>query len=162
MPEKTTALFPEMGKGRRKYDPVSCSGLFALGCCVKRGRFWLFPAFGQHAGNSITAVILLAFAGMLFVIPTAAEIPIVQTMMAFGLGTGGQRTACDASGRQPSFLNHGWPVVFKTNPSVCCRLLCCGRHCGRVMWNVFLTKRLPGAFEQNGAARWPRRFVFIP
>lgn len=33
-------------------------------------------------------MILLAFAGMLFVIPTAAEIPIVQTMMAFGLGTG--------------------------------------------------------------------------
>ncbi|MDT9755974.1 permease [Heyndrickxia faecalis] len=55
---------------------------------LSAARFWLFPAFGQHAGNSITAVILLALAGMLFVIPTAAEIPIVQTMMAFGLGTG--------------------------------------------------------------------------
>jgi uncharacterized membrane protein YraQ (UPF0718 family) len=31
-------------------------------------------------------VIALAVAGMLFVIPTAAEIPIVQTMMLAGMG----------------------------------------------------------------------------
>lgn len=33
-------------------------------------------------------IIGLAVAGTLFVIPTAAEIPIIQTLMAFGLGVG--------------------------------------------------------------------------
>jgi hypothetical protein len=51
-------------------------------------RAWLFPAVGETAGNSILAIIGFAIAGMLFVIPTAAEIPIIQTMMSFGLGTG--------------------------------------------------------------------------
>jgi hypothetical protein len=51
-------------------------------------RAWLFPAVGETAGNSILAIIGFAIAGMLFVIPTAAEIPIIHTMMSFGLGTG--------------------------------------------------------------------------
>lgn len=51
-------------------------------------RAWLFPAIGETAGNSLLVLIGFAIAGMLFVIPTAAEIPIIQTMMSFGLGTG--------------------------------------------------------------------------
>ncbi|TVY07730.1 permease [Paenibacillus cremeus] len=51
-------------------------------------RAWLFPHLGEAASNSLIAIIGFAIAGMLFVIPTAAEIPIVQTMMSFGLGTG--------------------------------------------------------------------------
>jgi uncharacterized membrane protein YraQ (UPF0718 family) len=51
-------------------------------------RAWLFPAVGETAGNSILLIIGFAIAGMLFVIPTAAEIPIIQTLMSFGLGTG--------------------------------------------------------------------------
>lgn len=39
-------------------------------------------------GNSLLWLVPLAIAGTLFVIPTAAEIPIVQTMMTLGLGTG--------------------------------------------------------------------------
>jgi uncharacterized membrane protein YraQ (UPF0718 family) len=55
-----------------------------LGAC----RAWLFPVIGTSYSNSILIVILLAVTGTLFVIPTAAEIPIIQTLMTFGLGAG--------------------------------------------------------------------------
>ncbi|WP_454098468.1 permease [Metabacillus sp. SLBN-84] len=51
-------------------------------------RVWLFPNVGEAAANSILILIFFAVAGMLFVIPTAAEIPIIQTFMAAGLGAG--------------------------------------------------------------------------
>jgi uncharacterized membrane protein YraQ (UPF0718 family) len=51
-------------------------------------KVWLFPYIGVAAANSIITVIGFAIAGMLFVIPTAAEIPIIQTFMSFGLGGG--------------------------------------------------------------------------
>jgi uncharacterized membrane protein YraQ (UPF0718 family) len=51
-------------------------------------RVWLFPHISEAAANSLIAVIGFAIAGMLFVIPTAAEIPIIQTFMSFGLGGG--------------------------------------------------------------------------
>ncbi|WP_062105981.1 permease [Bacillus niameyensis] len=52
------------------------------------GRIWLFPQFSDATADSILAILILAFAGMLFVIPTAAEIPIIQTFMSIGLGSG--------------------------------------------------------------------------
>jgi uncharacterized membrane protein YraQ (UPF0718 family) len=51
-------------------------------------RAWLFPSVGESAANTILIIIGFAIAGMLFVIPTAGEIPIIQTLMSFGLGTG--------------------------------------------------------------------------
>jgi uncharacterized protein len=51
-------------------------------------RAWLFPAIGPEWSNSVLALVGLALAGTLFVIPTAAEIPVVQTLMSFGLGLG--------------------------------------------------------------------------
>ncbi|AWB43999.1 hypothetical protein DCC85_07075 [Paenibacillus sp. CAA11] len=51
-------------------------------------RVWLFPAAGIAEGNNLLVIIGFAIAGMLFVIPTAAEIPIIQTFMSFGLGAG--------------------------------------------------------------------------
>ena len=50
-------------------------------------RAWLFPAVTSQASGLLWTV-GLAIAGMLFVIPTAGEIPIVQTLMGFGLGVG--------------------------------------------------------------------------
>ena len=50
-------------------------------------RAWLFPAVSAEA-TGLLWTIGLALAGTLFVIPTAGEIPIVQTLMAFGLGVG--------------------------------------------------------------------------
>jgi uncharacterized protein len=52
------------------------------------GRVWLFPHLSDSAANSLIAIIIFAIAGMLFVIPTAAEIPIIQTFMLLGLGGG--------------------------------------------------------------------------
>lgn len=48
-------------------------------------RAWLFPATSIAMGNSLLAVVGLALAGALFVIPTAGEVAIVQTLLAFGL-----------------------------------------------------------------------------
>lgn len=51
-------------------------------------RAWLFPTASLAAGNDLVWIVLLAVAGVLFVIPTAGEIPIVQTMLGYGLGIG--------------------------------------------------------------------------
>ncbi len=51
-------------------------------------RFWIFPNMSGAMADSLIAIIIFAIAGMLFVIPTAAEIPIIQTFLAMGLGGG--------------------------------------------------------------------------
>ncbi|MGV3487503.1 MAG: permease [Tuberibacillus sp.] len=64
--------------------PAYLLSVFVLGGL----RAWLFPAVGAEWGNSILMMIFFAIVGTLFVIPTSAEIPIIQTMMSFGLGGG--------------------------------------------------------------------------
>ncbi|MCY0880191.1 MAG: permease [Firmicutes bacterium] len=49
-------------------------------------RAWLFPAMNAGIGGSWWLVLVFAIVGTLFVIPTAGEVPIVQTLMHFGLG----------------------------------------------------------------------------
>jgi len=56
-------------------------------CLLGAVRAWLFPAVTPSV-NGVPWTLALAFTGTLFVIPTAGEIPIVQTMMSFGLGVG--------------------------------------------------------------------------
>lgn len=51
-------------------------------------RGWLFPEAGALASWGVAAAVLLAVAGTLFVIPTAAEIPIIGALMAAGVGMG--------------------------------------------------------------------------
>lgn len=51
-------------------------------------RAWLFPEVGPAVDNSIVWIVAFAVAGMLFVIPTAGEVPIVQAMLALGMGVG--------------------------------------------------------------------------
>ncbi|MBX5465918.1 MAG: permease [Firmicutes bacterium] len=51
-------------------------------------RAWLFPAINPSVGHSIGLMLFLAAAGTLFVIPTAGEVPIIQTLSRFGLGAG--------------------------------------------------------------------------
>lgn len=64
--------------------PVYILAVLALGAA----RVWLFPHADGAIDNSVLWIIGLAIAGCLFVIPTAAEIPIVQTLMLAGMGTG--------------------------------------------------------------------------
>jgi uncharacterized membrane protein YraQ (UPF0718 family) len=63
--------------------PIYIVAVLILGAA----RVWLFPHVDGAMGNSLLWLIPLAIVGTLFVIPTAAEIPIVQTLMALGLGT---------------------------------------------------------------------------
>lgn len=49
-------------------------------------RAWMFPHIGPDIGNEWFWVLGLALAGMLFVIPTAGEVPIVQAMLTLGMG----------------------------------------------------------------------------
>lgn len=49
-------------------------------------RAWLFPVLGAHDG--VLWIVAMAVAGTLFVIPTAGEVPIVQAMLALGMGAG--------------------------------------------------------------------------
>ena len=62
--------------------PVYILAVLILGAA----RVWLFPHADGAVGNTLFWVIAMAVAGCLFVIPTAAEIPIVQTMMLAGMG----------------------------------------------------------------------------
>lgn len=62
--------------------PVYVLTVLALGA----GRVWLFPHVDGIAENAWLWLVPLAIVGTLFVIPTAAEIPIVQTMLAAGMG----------------------------------------------------------------------------
>ena len=51
-------------------------------------RVLLFPHMGAHVGNELYWIVLMSLAGLLFVIPTAGEVPIVQAMLALGVGAG--------------------------------------------------------------------------
>jgi uncharacterized membrane protein YraQ (UPF0718 family) len=51
-------------------------------------RAWLFPHVGPEVDNAIGWILLFAFVGTLFVIPTAGEVPIVQAMLSFGVAAG--------------------------------------------------------------------------
>lgn len=62
--------------------------LRAGGAGAGAARVWLFPHADGAVDNSLLWIIGLAIVGCLFVIPTAAEIPIVQTMMLAGMGAG--------------------------------------------------------------------------
>ncbi len=52
-------------------------------------RAWLFPAMTPALGDALWLIPVLAVTGTLFVIPTAGEVPILQTLARFGLGAGG-------------------------------------------------------------------------
>lgn len=62
--------------------PVYILAVLVLGAA----RVWLFPHAEGVVDNTLLWVIAMAIVGCLFVIPTAAEIPIVQTMMLAGMG----------------------------------------------------------------------------
>lgn len=51
-------------------------------------RAWLFPMFDMDVGNTIFWISAAALAGLLFVIPTAGEVPIVQAMLLAGVPVG--------------------------------------------------------------------------
>ncbi len=67
-----------------EYDPGLHPCSTGVGCRLTR---LVIPHADGAVDNSLMWVMAMAVAGCLFVIPTAAEIPIVQTMMLAGMGT---------------------------------------------------------------------------
>ncbi len=65
-----------------EHDP----GLYPRGAGAGSGARLAVPHADGVVDNTLFWVIAMAIAGCLFVIPTAAEIPIVQTMMLAGMG----------------------------------------------------------------------------
>ena len=51
-------------------------------------RAWLFPVISPGIDNHLIWIVAFAVAGMLFVIPTAGEVPIIQAMLSLGMGVG--------------------------------------------------------------------------
>ncbi|WP_180982383.1 permease [Methylocella silvestris] len=51
-------------------------------------RAFLFPQIGPEIDNSLFWIVAFAVAGMIFVIPTAGEVPIIQAMLSLGMGVG--------------------------------------------------------------------------
>ncbi|MGB6007640.1 permease [Castellaniella sp.] len=51
-------------------------------------RAWLFPVLDMNIDNSLLWIAGAAIVGVLFVIPTAGEVPIVQAMLALGVAAG--------------------------------------------------------------------------
>jgi uncharacterized membrane protein YraQ (UPF0718 family) len=51
-------------------------------------RGWLFPVIGPDVAAHFAWVAVFALAGMVFVIPTAGEAPIIQAMLSLGAGAG--------------------------------------------------------------------------
>jgi uncharacterized membrane protein YraQ (UPF0718 family) len=51
-------------------------------------RAWLFPTIPAAVGNDVLWIAAVAVVGTAFVIPTAGEVPIVQSLLALGLGAG--------------------------------------------------------------------------
>ncbi len=64
--------------------PIYVLAVLILGAA----RVWLFPHVDMSMGNGLIWLVIFAVVGTLFVIPTAAEIPIVQTLLSLGLGVG--------------------------------------------------------------------------
>jgi len=64
--------------------PLYIVSVFVMGLLIS----WLYPALNGHASNTFGLIIAFAIIGTLFVIPTAAEIAIIQGVLALGLGHG--------------------------------------------------------------------------
>lgn len=63
-------------------------GYIAIVFLLGAVRAWLFHPGMLEGTNGIVAAVVAAVVGTLFVIPTGGEVPIVQTLAHFGLGTG--------------------------------------------------------------------------
>lgn len=62
--------------------PLYVAAVLLLGAA----RVWIFPQWDGAMSNSLWWVLAMAVAGCLFVIPTAAEIPIIQSTLLAGMG----------------------------------------------------------------------------
>ncbi|MGH8870296.1 MAG: permease [Actinomycetes bacterium] len=70
-----------LGRLARQILPGYVAAVFVLGAL----RGWLFAASGSAEGAAVATAVVLALVGLLFPIATAAEIPIIQGLLAAGM-----------------------------------------------------------------------------
>jgi uncharacterized membrane protein YraQ (UPF0718 family) len=61
-------------------------GYIVIVLLLGAARAWLFAPTLTLANGGVLALLVLAIVGTLFVIPTAGEVPIIQTLMGLGMG----------------------------------------------------------------------------
>ena len=130
----TTAIATDEGSTLKRWLRAFaqlCVGLIpeylAIVLILGAARAWLFPAVSGEA-TGVLWTVGLAIAGTLFVIPTAGEIPIVQTLMSFGLGVGPAAALLTTLPpvSLPSFLMLGKSVPYRVLALVAVSVLLLG------------------------------------
>jgi uncharacterized protein len=84
----TSSFFLRWGRGLWRLSIRLLPEYVIIVLALGAARAWLFPAMPAGVGNDVLWIAGLAIAGTVFVIPTAGEVPIVQSLMALGLGSG--------------------------------------------------------------------------
>lgn len=121
--------------------------------CPFRVIYWgdsclVIPTFSTAGATGLMAIIAFAITGMLFVIPTAAEIPIIQTFMSFGLGAG---PAAALLITLPAISLPSLILVAKSFPKKV--LFFCGWFCSHFRcfkwnsWNVYPFIKVAGSLK---------------
>ncbi len=113
---------------------------FVVVVLLGAARAWLFPAMSPAVGHSLWLVLLLGVTGTLFVIPTAGEVPIIQTLTRFGLGAAGAGTLLITlpAVSLPSLLMVGRGVPVRVLTFVALSVLVLGLVSGAAAWALHL------------------------
>jgi uncharacterized protein len=88
VPEPTDGFFLRWGSELWRLSIRLVPEYVIIVLALGAARAWLFPAMPAGVGNDVLWIACMAIAGMAFVIPTAGEVPIVQSLMALGVGAG--------------------------------------------------------------------------
>lgn len=87
-PRSVPSLLTDWGKLAGRLFVTLTPELILVVLALGAARAWLFPLAGPGVPFGILTVVGLAVAGTLFVIPTAGEVPIVQSLLMFGVAPG--------------------------------------------------------------------------
>jgi uncharacterized protein len=87
VPEPTDGFFLRWGRELWRLSSRLIPEYVIIVLGLGAARAWLFPVI-PGVGNDAVWIACMAIAGMAFVIPTAGEVPIVQSLMALGVGSG--------------------------------------------------------------------------
>ena len=87
-PRSVPSLLLDWGKLAGRLFVTLTPELILVVLVLGAARAWLFPLAGAGVPFGILTVAALAIAGTLFVIPTAGEVPIVQSLLMYGVAPG--------------------------------------------------------------------------
>jgi uncharacterized protein len=87
-PRSVPSLLADWGKLAGRLFVTLTPELILVVLVLGAARAWLFPLAGAGVPFGVLTVVGLAVAGTLFVIPTAGEVPIVQSLLMYGVAPG--------------------------------------------------------------------------